>query len=185
MLLIMSVALAAEIVVDAKVPVTLRVDGAVAAELRLPGSVRVEVPSGDHRVVLVAGTEEHTWAVTLVDGVPVHLMAGRGGVSMSLPDGREPPVAAGLSDVRFVVSGPVALMVFIDRQRLLVEPGPGRLVPVPVGQHEVSVRSADGAEVYARGVLRVDGGPGLMVQLAEGRLPETNGPGVSFVAGNR
>jgi hypothetical protein len=178
MLLIMSVALAAEIVVDAKVPVTLRVDGAVAAELRLPGSVRVEVPSGDHRVVLVAGTEEHTWAVTLVDGVPVHLMAGRGGVSMSLPDGREPPVAAGLSR-------PVALMVFIDRQRLLVEPGPGRLVPVPVGQHEVSVRSADGAEVYARGVLRVDGGPGLMVQLAEGRLPETNGPGVSFVAGNR
>jgi hypothetical protein len=185
MLLFITAALAAEIIVDAKVPITLRVDGVTAAELRLPGSARVEVPAGDHRIVLVAGTEEHDWTVSLVDGTPVHLMAGRGGVSMSLPDPGEAPVAAGPSDVRFVVVGPVALMVFIDRQRVLVEPGAGRLVPVAVGQHEVSVRSADGAEVYARGVLRVDGGAGLMVQLAEGRLPETNGAGVTFVAGNR
>jgi hypothetical protein len=57
------------------------------------------------------------------------------------------------------------------------------LLPLPVGEHPMSLRSSDGTSVFARGVLTVSGGKDLVVQVTEGLMPETSGEGISFSSG--
>jgi hypothetical protein len=53
-----------------------------------------------------------------------------------------------------------------DRITLTLAPGP----------HAMSVRSQDGTSVWAAGTLSVSGGAPVIVQIAEGRMPEVGGP---------
>jgi hypothetical protein len=72
-------------------------------------------------------------------------------------------------------------MVQIGRQRVVVGPGDGLVLPLELGRHEMSVRNQDGTAVYARGSLEVTpGGEPVIVQLAQGALPETSSGSVRF-----
>lgn len=180
---LLSLALSAEIVLDAKVSTRLSVDGVAVAELFRPGLLHVEIPAGDHEVIVVADGHTSTFRASIRDDSPLIVFAGRTGITLGeAPSVAPTAVAPGPWTVRFRVGGRERLLVSVDNQRIVVSPGEGSVLTVTGGDHRLSVRSSDGTMVYARGMLRVNGGDNLTVQIGEGALPETSGSGLSFVA---
>lgn len=180
---ILSLALAGEVVLDAKVPARLSIDGVVVAELFQAGLLRVPVEAGEHEVLITAEGRMSVLRATVREDAPLLLLAGRVGVSIGEVGAVEPTVAAvGPWSVRFRVTGRERLLVQVDGQRVVVSPGEGAVLTLTGGDHRLSIRSSDGTMVYARGLLQVKGGPEMAVQIGEGALPETSGAGVSFVA---
>src|SRR5690606_4050302 len=116
---------------------------------------------------------------------PTLVLVGRTGVTIAkgpTGDAASAPAVDGVSDVLFRTASGEQLLVQVDQQRVLVSPGRGVALPLSVGHHPMTVRSADGSSIFARGTLVVTGGTELLVRLSEGRLPETAGDGVVFHA---
>lgn len=179
-LMLLSAALAGDLVVDVKVPVTLSLDGQQVADVFQPGVLRMPIPDGAHKVTAVVGGKPQVFEVT-IGLTPVVLLVGRSGTTVGAPDALPPPVVAGGDiPVRFRSAARDRLLLQIGGQRVVVAPGVGLSLPLSLGEHEMTVRSPDGTSIYARGVLVVAGVGDLVVQLAEGKMPETSGPGLSF-----
>lgn len=180
----MTMAFGGELVLDAKVPAHLVLDGEVVAELYQPALLHLPLDAGSHRLVLTTeGQPEPFEFVSAADSTHV-LLAGRTGNTLSSALDRtqdDPPDAdVGPVSVRFRTAGNQPLMVQIARQRVVVSPGEGVDVSLPVGTHAMSLRSSDGTSVYARGMLKVGPTEDAVVQIGEGAMPETSGPGVAF-----
>lgn len=179
-------ALAGQIVVDAKVPVAVMLDGEMVAQLWRAAVVTVPAEPGPHALTVVLDGNPRRFDVTITDGAPVVVLAGRSGVSLGAAEDvakhvpTAPPDGAP-TEVRFRVADGAYLMVQVGRQRVVVGPGDGMAIPLPLGDHPFSVRSSDGTAVFARGVLTVSASAEpRVVQLSEGALPETSGQGVAF-----
>ncbi|MCB9663145.1 MAG: hypothetical protein H6732_03460 [Alphaproteobacteria bacterium] len=199
-----------EVIVDAKVPVHLAVDGVVVAEVYTVGVLKLPVDAGKHTLTLTTGGTPAAHEIDVGDQ-PVVVIVGRTGTSVgTLAEGAPEPspastaaavaaapaptpeVAAsaapallGPVPVRFRTAGRARLLVQIDTRRYTVAPGEGIDVDLSAGEHIVSVRNPEGTQIYARGVLTVTGGGDLVVQVAEGRVPETSGNGLAFYATSR
>lgn len=178
--LLLGTALAGELVIDAKVPARVAVDGELAAEIYALGRLHLTVADGAHKVVVTVDGTPRALEVQ-VGARPVVVFVGRTGLTV---DAGPAPVVATLGDatVRFVTPEGSRLLVQVDGRRVPVPPGGGVPVTLPVGEHTMSVRNADGTQVYARGTLVLRGTGDVVVQITEGRVPETSGEGVSFVA---
>lgn len=190
---------AGEIVVDAKVPVRLSLDGELVAELYAESRLVLPVGDGGHTLVVTTDGTPQSYQVT-AGSTPVTVLVGRTGTSIGVPADSvsvhvERTIAGGPVDVRFRTVGRERLMIQLGQQRVVVPPGNGVLLPLDLGEHPLTVRSSDGTNVFARGVLTVSGagvtaqGIGTageaVVQLAEGKIPETSGDAVAFDATGR
>ncbi len=179
-LMLLSAALAGDLVVDAKVPVTVSVDAQQAADVFQVGVLRLAVDDGPHKVVVVVAGKPSVFDVTIGPS-PVVVLVGRSGTTVGAPDAQPVPVAVGVDiPVRFRAAGRDRLLLQIGGQRVVVAPGVGVTLPLSLGEHDMTVRSPDGTSIYARGMLVVSGAGDLVVQLAEGKMPETSGAGLSF-----
>lgn len=182
--LLLAQALAGDVVFDLKVPARLALDGEVVAEVHREGVLRLPVADGAHTLVVTVQGQPRSFDLPV--GVePVLVLVGRTGISVGAPPAADAGVPVGDASVRFRVSEKERLLVQIDRQRVLVGPGLGVVLPLAQGEHELSIRNPDGTQVFARGTLNVTGTGEAVVQLSEGRMPETAGDAVSFVAGSR
>jgi hypothetical protein len=185
MCFLLSLAFAAEIVVDVQIPSRVALDGVVVAEVYRPVEVRLDAEPGKHDVQFTAlsGTVDGPVRVS-VEVVPdrqVVLAAGMKGLLVASA-AASPTLGAGPWPVHFRAPPGQRLMVQVDDQRVIVAPGGDASVTLAVGEHRISVRSSDGTMVFARGFLRVGGGDAMVIQLTEGALPLAAGTGVTFIA---
>lgn len=195
------VAYGGEVIIDAKIPAHVAVDGAVVAEIYTEGVLRLPLADGRHTLGITTGGTPSSHEIE-VGGTPVVVLVGRSGTSIgaagasAAPEpvagvepeaGAEPAPAApvGPVPVRFRTAGRARVLVQIGTRRFTIAPGAGIEVELAPGEHIVSVRNPDGTQVFARGVLTLTGGSDLVVQVAEGRVPETSGDGVAFYATSR
>lgn len=180
MWLIMFVAasVAGELQIEADLPVRVVVDEQPVGMLQVPGRMIFETEIGRHTVVLHLAETTEQVVVDVGSLVPTFVRIDDKGavvVGTSKPDG--PPAVVLHTD------GDMPLLVLLDRQRFQVSPGFDVTMPLTVGDHALSVRSADGTMIYASGTLAMEGGAGLTVNLLEGRLPQVSGAGGSFRTG--
>jgi hypothetical protein len=177
----LSLALAGTLVVDANVPTEVRVDGRLIVEIYEAGVFRTDVPAGSHEVVVYLSGEGTRQSLLLPEQGEVVVGVGRTGVSWPAAARSAVAVAApdGPGSVSFRSVAREDVVVTVGRARHLVPAGGTLDLELAAGDHAVSVRSGDGTVVWARGHLTVTG-PGLIVQLNDGRMPETLGEGGRF-----
>lgn len=166
----------AHLVIDAKVPVEILVGGVKLGELYYPGEARFRLVPGHHALRLYTNGQPTDVSLDLTAGERARVLVGRTGITVddpgSAPAASKEPVAVAF---RFVGSG--STRVVLDGKKLVVEAGQGLLLDLPPGSHPMSVRSSDGTVIWASGALDLEGGDSVVVQVAEGRMPEVSGPG--------
>ncbi len=182
MWLLLPAALAGDVVFDLKVPARLVLDGQSVAEVHVESVLRVPVAAGTHQLSVTVANSVQSYDLVVGDGQVVVLI-GRTGTTVGKPEAAVAAEAGGLCSVRFRVSAAERMMVQVDRQRVLVGPGEGVALPLAPGEHELSVRNVDGTQVFARGTLQVLASGEAVAQISEGRMPETSGTCVAFIAG--
>jgi hypothetical protein len=171
----------AVLVIDAKVPVEVLLGGTTIAELFYPALVQFQVAATGPQVVRVyVSGQPYDVPVQFAPKETSRILVGRTGVTVETQAADVPAEASGpvSLELRFVGGG--GATVRLGSQPHKVGPGRGLSTTIPLGRHALSVRSADGTVIWAAGDLFVEGP--LVVQIAEGRLPEISGAG-RFVAG--
>ena len=123
----------------------------------------------------------HDMPLNLVADAELSIVVGRTGITAeeqvaTVDDGITAPV-------EFRVLGARGASLRIDGDRHSIPAGGHLQLQLANGVHNVSVRSGDGTAIWASGRLNVTGGPPLIVQMSEGRLPEVSGGG-TFDAGS-
>jgi len=185
-LLFLHAALAAPVVLDAKVPVHVAVDGDLMAQLYQPARLYLEVSVGEHELSLTTHGTPVKYTLDVQEDKPLLVLVGRTGISIGeIHADEQAPEPEGPIPVDFRVVGDDRLVIQVAGGRHTVMPGTPLRLPLPAGEHPMVVRSMSGTSVYARGVLIVAPGKGHMVQLAEGMMPEVAGKGLSFHPGAR
>jgi hypothetical protein len=189
---LMAAGWAGEVTVTVQGSARLMVDDRVLAEAWAPGSIRVAVADGTHDVVVVVDGIEHRFPDRTVDAAhPLQIFAGRLAVTEGAPpsgDAATPPApSAGPASVSFRGAGSARVLVQVDDARFWVDPGQSVARALSAGEHRISVRSSDGLSIYARGALslRADASGALVVQVAEGTVPEAGGDGLRFTSEDR
>ena len=182
-LLLASLASAGELVVHAEVPVEVAVDGHTLAQIFRSGRVHLTVPDGERRVVLTVAGNPTVLRLQVSDGAATHVVVGRTGIStrtQATPDTDQGPAVV---EIRAV--GREGLQFKIADQRFQLSPGDQHTLELPPGRHPVELRSGSGLAIFAAGVLDVQGGGPIVVQLSEGRAPEVVGAGGSWRPADR
>ncbi|MBX2798812.1 MAG: hypothetical protein KTR31_14145 [Myxococcales bacterium] len=168
----------ATLVVDSKVPAEVLVDGQKLAQLWAPGEVAFQIIPGAHALRLYTNGDASDFPLVLAAGGEVRVMVGRTGIS--LDDSADPTAAsddeAQTVPVEFRTMGR-GVQLRLDRQRITLTEGERKSVELAPGNHRLSVRSQDGTVIWANGTLEVQRGASLVVQVAEGRMPELSGSG--------
>lgn len=182
--LLVGIALGGEVVVEAKVPTEVWMAGQKIAENSYPCQVRFEAPDGEVDLLLVVNGANNTVKVTVPTTGAALVHVGRTGITTGHTDA--PTLAAGqtATRVQFRSAAREDLVLYVDGGKHELSPAAVLSIDLDLGDHKVSLRSRDGTIVYATGLLRVEG-DGLVVQLADGRMPEIAGDGGSFSPGNR
>lgn len=170
------------LVVDAHLPVAVRVDGTAMIQLFVAGRAELPVPPGDHVVTAVVnGTPTEIRLNVPQPGRSAVLLVGRNGITSRV----EQHTASKAADVsvELRVTGPGPVQVRLDDQRWEIAPGSSVSITQPVGAHAFSVRSREGTAIWANGSLSLAGGEPVVVQISEGRAPEVSGPGSYYSNG--
>jgi len=161
--------------IDAKLPAEVLVDGVRLAQTYAAAELSFDIVPGDHLLRVYTHGQPHDVNVAIEPGKEVSVVVGRTGVSSEQVDAG--PTASGSVPVEFRVLDGMASMIRIAGAKHTIPQGERLTLDLPVGTHPVSVRSADGTIIWASGRLTVDGGESVVVQVAEGRLPEVSGDG--------
>lgn len=173
--------------VDAHVPFELLVDGNKLAQLWYAGSTSFDIRPGRHVLRLYVNGKPQDLPIELEEGGEVRVLVGRGGITLQGGE-VETEVATVEADpaapveVEFRSLGEGA-QLRIGKERVVIEAGAKVSVPLAPGRHAVSLRNRAGTVIWATGSLEVAGGPGLIVQITDGRLPELFGPGRFHASG--
>jgi len=182
-LLLLSAALAGELLVEAQVPADVFVEGNHVAQLFYPSSLRVEFAPGPIVLTVVVEGLPAKVDLEIPEVGTAVLVVGRTGITT----GQQPPepVDAEPRDIEFRLGGPEHVLFSLAGERIQL--GPGEVVTrrLEPGNHALSVRSSQGTIVWAQGQLVVDGTSPFVVQLSEGHLPEVVGRGGDFRSGAR
>lgn len=168
------------LVVDARVPAEVMVNGAKLAALYAPSETRFQVEAGHHRLSIWTNGKPTDLEIDVAEGLEARVLVGRTGVTTSSGPVAGPDPADAVP-VEFRVVGTPAAQVRVGDGREIVQAGRAFTLPLTPGPHPFSVRSADGTAIWATGTLEVTGAP-VVVQIAEGRVPEVSGS-ASFHAG--
>ncbi len=173
--LLVSAALAGEVVLHAEVPAEIAVDGQPTAQLFRAGRLHLDVPDGERRItVLVGGSPTHLRLQ--VDGVAAtHVVVGRTGISTRREVRVDPEAGPATVELRAV--GREGLTVILGDRRIRLAPGDQQVLELPAGRHTAQLRSGDGLAIYATGLLDIQGPGPIVVQVSEGRAPEVVGVG--------
>jgi len=160
--------------IDAKVPAEVRLDGHVLGQLFVPGRLEVEVTPGSHELSVVRDGKPEQLALNVpVDGEMVVVIGKTGTTSTSATKATTPdPNAPVELEVR--VSGNAPVQLRVGDQRFDLAPGRVMKLELPPGSHAYSFRNRNGTLVWARGTLVLESGA-VVLQLAEGRMPELSG----------
>lgn len=168
-------AVASTLHIDSKLAAEVLVDGVKLAQLYGPARLDLTVAPGDHLLRVYTHGQPHDLPLRLPEGEEVTVVVGRSGLSSAAVVGASAPVS-GVVPVEFrVVGGAPAMLRFSDARHTIAN-GDRLTLDLPVGSHDVSIRSGDGTVIWAVGRLTVGGGE-MVVQLAEGRVPEVSGGG--------
>lgn len=170
-----------QVMIDARLPSEIRIDGKVMGQLFVKGRLTVDIPVGQHEVVVI--TNGLTRAITVDIGLigRTVVLVGRTGLTSThqVPD----DVDEGEATVELRVAGSQPMLVAVDDQRWRLDPRSTKTVKIPVGEHKMSVHSGDGYTLFARGRIELTRSDIAIVQLSEGRMPEVSGVGASFHPG--
>ncbi len=166
---------------DTRVPAEIRIDGLVIAQLFTGAQLSVSATVGPHEILVLTNGRPRTGRVTVPVSGKATVVVGRTGLTTGQMDGKSDE--SGTATLQFRVVGSQGVIVQLDGDRYRVDAHSHKGVVVPVGSYDLRVRSADGTVVWANGRLELDRAVPVVVQLAEGRLPEVSGPGSSFAPG--
>lgn len=177
-LLFVNPLLASDLEIEADVPIEVVIDGQVAARIYHPATVTLHgLTPGAHELIVFRGGTGTPMGLTLPEEGVSRLLVGR--AAMELLD------AADAAETTTLTTGQLELrleggldsaLVRLGDQRLTLTAGAPTLLPaLPVGEHQVEIRSGDNAVIWARGVLTVSGGDELVIVISEGRTPEIFG----------
>ena len=164
------------LLIDAKLPAEILVDGHKLGQLWAPARVSFTVKPGAHQLRIYTHGKPNDLSIALPPGDGLTVVVGRSGLSSeALPTDQRP--TTGIVPVEFrVVGGAPAMLRFADTKHTIAQ-GDRLTLDLPSGTHALSVRSGDGTVIWASGRLTVEGGNQMVVQLAEGRMPEVSGEG--------
>lgn len=168
-------AAAGQVVFDVRQPAELLIDGVKLGQLYYAGQARFDIVPGRHVVRVYVSGQPTDGEIEVVAGTETRVLVGRTGLSISRQALDAPEADAVPVELRVV--GGSGAQVRLDAQRFDLPPGGKLSTTLATGAHAVSFRSADGTVIWATGTLRIAAGDPIVVQLAEGRLPEISGPG--------
>lgn len=168
---------------DSRLPAEIQVDGTTLAQLYQPGTLATRMPVGSHEVVVLTNGRARPLTVDVSSTATAVVLVGRNGLTASAR--LEPlPEEGGVAPVELRVLGEEEVLVTVDDRRYRMRPGTTRTLTVPVGRHAMSIRSASGTVLWARGHLELSHTTPAIIQITEGRMPEVSGTGATFVAGS-
>ncbi|MBW1876809.1 MAG: hypothetical protein JRJ84_00460 [Deltaproteobacteria bacterium] len=179
MLLIPS-ALAANLVIEAKVPVEVWVSGQLMGELVRPSELHVQATPGETELTLLTQGTPKTFIVDVPEEGLARVVVGRTGITtgQDLPEPAVEPEGT-QSQVEFRSTAREDVVLIIGDTRYTLAPQAILRVDLSHGAHPLSLRNGVGTVIWAQGSLQVDG-DGLVVQVADGRMPEVAGGGGAF-----
>jgi len=171
-------ALAANLVIEAKVPAEVWVAGQLVGELVMPSELHLEAEPGETEVTLLTNGTPKTVVVDVPETGLTRVVVGRTGITTGqVPPNVQPEGTR--SEVEFRSSAREDVVLIVGDTRYTLAPGATLRVEFSHGTHPLSLRNGGGTVIWAQGSLQVDG-DGLVVQVADGRMPETAGTGGSF-----
>ena len=168
---------AAELIIEATVPTSVFVDEVAVGQMYVPASLTLSLPAGEHTSVFMINGSPQPMPLLLLDGLTNVVTVGQSGITTAT---RRVELASASTEVEFRTTSSETLTVHVGEERFDLPPGESAALDLPVGEHTISVRGGAGTVVYGRGTLVVSGLGHLVVQVADGRLPEAVGPGGSF-----
>jgi hypothetical protein len=183
-LLLPAIALAGELVIDAKVPVEVRMGNQPLAQTYVPALLRLPAPTGPAELQIFVDGAPHKLHVEIPEVGESWVIAGRTGLSTEQRVVAPPEVVA-LVQVEVRAVGKETVLVQVGNERHLIRPDSASTLELPPGRHAVKVRSADATVIWATGHLDLDGTSPVRMQVSDGRMPEVSGPGVRWTSGGR
>ena len=182
--LLIAIASAQGLAIDANVPVEIHVEGHPVAQLFYPAHLEMAYPAGPLHLVLVLNGNAKPLDIEIPEEGQAHLLIGRNGITTS---NTAPPSAipAGPVNVQFRVPGQESLQIRIGNERHVVQPAAKLDLSLAAGHHPIEIRNGQGTTIWARGSLHIGLGDDVIVQLSDGRTPEVVGSGSRFVPETR
>lgn len=173
------VASGAQLVVDAKVPTSVFIDGTGVAQIFVPSTLTLNVEPGQHDLLFMINGSPRETSLMVLDRPMNIVVVGRTGITTALT---LPEELNAVTAVEFRTTSNELLSVRVGDEKLSLPPGQVSSMSLDVGEYPMTVRGGGGTVVYGRGTLVISGAGHLVVQVAEGRMPEVSGPGGSFRA---
>jgi hypothetical protein len=169
----------ARLEIDAKVPVEILIGGVKLGQLYYPGEAQFKIVPGEHVLRVYVNGRPTDVPLVMRAGERTRVLVGRSGVSLeaAVAEAGAPAAPVGPVAVQFRLSGGGGARLMVDGEPVALQGGQPVTIDLGVGNHRLSVRSVDGTAIWATGQLEVQGGDSLVVQVAEGRMPEVSGPG--------
>lgn len=169
---------------DSRLPAEISIDRHMVAQTYIGAKVRVNASVGEHTVKIVTNGQPKLLDIEITQAGTVLVLIGRTGVTTGFQLEAPPGEEGSLTKAQLRVAGQRDVMLQIGDQRFRLNPGSTEDVELAVGRHKVSVRSGDGTVIWATGTLEVKTNEPVVVQLAEGRMPEVSGSGSVFFPGS-
>lgn len=166
-------AFAGGFMVDAKVPVEVRIAEQSYLKLYYPGQARMEYPAGPVDITLMVNGHPSIINVEIPTEGYTQLVVGRNGTSIS--EQRVTTEAKASSPVTFRAVGLESMQIRLNNAKHTVAPEKEMQHTLATGTHKLEIRNEAGTLVWAKGILNVSGKEPVIIQLSEGRLPEVIG----------
>ncbi|MCB9673591.1 MAG: hypothetical protein H6737_00660 [Alphaproteobacteria bacterium] len=169
------------IVFDSRLPAEIQVDNNTVAQLFAPGRLIINATVGPHELQVLTNGTPRTGRVEVPHTGAATVVIGRTGLTTGRTEDEDD--ADGAAKVEFRVAGDQDVLVQLADDRYRIDAHGQKGVVVPVGSYRMSVRSGNGTVVWASGRLELHQATDVVIQLAEGRMPEVSGGGSSFHPG--
>ncbi len=178
--LLVSAALAGDLLLDATVPVELRESGEVLVQTWGPGTLRlVDLRAGPHLVELVAGGRARTLTVEVPDSGGVRLrVLGSTVTQERLPPG---PPSRPVLELKSGSEDSFALVLDGERRLVFSDAAVVQLEGITPGEHALEIRSADLLTIWSRGALVLDGDARVVATARRGQTLDVFGPEGAWV----
>ena len=161
--------------VVALVPAEIWVDGNKLGQLWSPATTTFDLVAGAHLLRVYTWGNPSDQKVMVPAGGGVRAVVGRSGLTVDAEAADSPVAATGDVPVEFRLIGTAAASVRIAGDRHALGAGASLSVQLPVGTHDMSIRSSDGTAIWASGRITVSAGAPVVIHVQEGRWPEIAG----------